>query len=118
MKNRVILNSQGIPVVPPPDQKSKEIAVQVARSDLKRMMLANAMAAFTQGFEAACDCLDASFKKGIEAGHNALSLEDGVKLIVELRKIGVKNAQRYNAEAIDPPAQSDGNGTNPPEPKS
>ena len=92
MKNRVILNGQGIPVVP----KSDAIAAKVAESDIKQLLKNSALFSFEQGIETVCDCMTNAYQKAKEAGHESLSLDDGLKLVEELRRICKENLKKTN----------------------
>jgi hypothetical protein len=83
MKNRVILNSNGIPVVP----KADKIAAEVAASDIRKAMLDAALSAYEQGIDTALDCMEKAYEKTINAGHESIALVDAIKLVGELRKI-------------------------------
>lgn len=83
MKNRVILNGQGVPVVP----KSDKIANDVANSDLRREVKTLALKSFSQGINCGIDAMKLAFEESIKAGHDVVTLGDCLKLLEELRKM-------------------------------
>lgn len=90
MKNRVILNGQGIPVVPA-DHKSKKIAKQVAKSDFQAEVTKITLSSFEMGIECGMEALRLSLTKAKEAGHQFMSLDDGIKLTEEVTKLCKEN---------------------------
>src|SRR5688572_3229267 len=73
MKNRVILNGQGIPVVP---SKNEKIAKEIAESDVRMAMKQATMLGFTHGFGAAITSMEETLKVALEKGHEAITISD------------------------------------------
>lgn len=83
MKNRVILNGQGVPVVP----QSDKIAAQVAESDIKAEFRKMALESFRQGVDTVCTALEVSFTKAREAGAPGFTPDQGIELVREMKRI-------------------------------
>lgn len=84
MKNRVILNGQGIPIVPKSDKIAAKVAVSDAKASFKKAMLES----FHSGMDTVAECLTTGFKKAIEAGHESIAIEDAIKLVAETVRVG------------------------------